>query len=54
MRKKKVIGISFLMALTLMLTGCSVFPTLAGMESKEAKAYANAVSYTHLTLPTKA
>lgn len=41
MRKKKVIGISFLMALTLMLTGCSVFPTLAGMESKEAKAYAN-------------
>ena len=41
MRKKNVIGISFLMALTLMLTGCSVFPTLAGMESKEAKAYAN-------------
>ena len=41
MRKKKVIGISFFMALSLMLTGCSVFPTLAGMESKEAKAYAN-------------
>ena len=41
MRKKRVIGISFFMALSLMLTGCSVFPTLAGMESKEAKAYAN-------------
>ena len=41
MRKKKVIGMSFFMALTLMLTGCSVFPTLAGMESKEAGAYAN-------------
>lgn len=36
MRKRKVICLSVLMALSMMLTGCSVFPTLAGMESKEA------------------
>ena len=41
MRKRKVICLSVLMALSMMLTGCSVFPTLAGMESKEAGAYAN-------------
>ena len=41
MRKKKVTCLSFLIMLALMLTGCSVFPTLAGMESKEAGAYAN-------------
>ena len=41
MRKKKVICISLLMTLSLTFTGCSVFPTLAGMESKEAGAYAN-------------
>lgn len=41
MRKKKVICISLLMTLSLTFTGCSVFPTLAGMESKEAWAYAN-------------